>query len=72
MADGVKQPSEQGTPQGSPLSPLLTNVYLDDLDKELHRRGHRFVRYADDLMIYIRASERGSESWRASRRSSSG
>jgi RNA-directed DNA polymerase len=43
MADGVKQPSEEGTPQGSPLSPLLSNVYLDDLERMLEKRGHRFV-----------------------------
>ena len=60
MADGVKQPSEQGTPQGSPLSPLLANVMLDDLDRVLERRGQRFVRYADDLMIYV-GSERAAE-----------
>ena len=48
MADGVKQEVEEGTPQGSPLSPLLGNVMLDDLDWELDRRGHRFARYADD------------------------
>jgi RNA-directed DNA polymerase len=60
MADGVKQPTDEGTPQGSPLSPLLSNVYLDDLDRELDRRGHRFVRYADDVMIYVR-SERAGE-----------
>jgi RNA-directed DNA polymerase len=47
MADGVKQPSEEGTPQGSPLSPLLSNVYLDDLDRMLTQRGQRFVRYAE-------------------------
>jgi len=47
MADGVRQPTEDGTPQGSPLSPLLSNVYLDDLDRMLEKRGHRFVRYAD-------------------------
>jgi group II intron reverse transcriptase/maturase len=60
MADGVRQASEQGTPQGSPLSPLLANVMLDDLDSELERRGHRFVRYADDLMVYV-ASERAGQ-----------
>jgi len=59
MADGVKQPSEEGTPQGSPLSPLLANVMLDDLDRELERRGHRFVRYADDLMVYVRSQRAG-------------
>ena len=60
MADGVKQPSEEGTPQGSPLSPLLSNVYLDDLDRMLTQRGHRFVRYADDITIYV-ASKRAAE-----------
>ena len=67
MVDGVKQPTEEGTPQGSPLSPLLSNVYLDDLDRELERRGHRFVRYADDVTIYVRsqrAAERVMESTR--------
>lgn len=59
MAGGVRQPSEQGTPQGSPLSPLLSNVYLDDLDRELRRRGHRFVRYADDVMIYVQSGRAG-------------
>lgn len=57
MVEGVKQPTEVGTPQGSPLSPLLANIMLDDLDKELGRRGHAFVRYADDIRIYV-ASER--------------
>lgn len=60
MADGVKQPTEQGTPQGSPLSPLLSNVYLDDLDRMLEKREHRFVRYADDITIYVR-SKRAAE-----------
>jgi RNA-directed DNA polymerase len=60
MADGIRQPSEEGTPQGSPLSPLLGNVMLDDLDSELDRRGHCFVRYADDVMVYVE-SERAGE-----------
>ena len=60
MADGVKQPTEEGTPQGSPLSPLLSNVYLDDLDRMLEKRGHCFVRYADDITIYV-ASKRAAE-----------
>jgi RNA-directed DNA polymerase len=60
MADGVRLPSEEGTPQGSPLSPLLANVTLDDLDRELGRRGHRFVRYADDLTVYV-GSERAGQ-----------
>lgn len=54
MVDGVQQPSEVGTPQGGPLSPLLANIMLDDLDRELENRGHRFVRYADDLRVYTR------------------
>jgi hypothetical protein len=58
-ADGVKRPSEEGTPQGSPLSPLLSDVYLDDLDRMLEKRGHRFVRYADDITIYV-ASKRAA------------
>lgn len=48
MEDGLVQPTEEGTPQGGPLSPLLSNIVLDELDRELERRGHRFVRYADD------------------------
>ncbi|MGO4760101.1 reverse transcriptase domain-containing protein, partial [Streptomyces sp. 2MCAF27] len=48
MVDGVKMPGAEGTPQGSPLSPVLSNIMLDDLDRELFRRGHRFARYADD------------------------
>ena len=59
MVDGVKQTSAEGTPQGSPLSPLLSNIMLDDLDIELERRGHRFVRYADDLRVFVR-SERAA------------
>jgi RNA-directed DNA polymerase len=59
MVAGVKQPVAEGTPQGSPLSPLLSNIMLDDLDIELERRGHRFVRYADDLRVFVR-SERAA------------
>lgn len=58
---GVHQPTQRGTPQGGPLSPLLANLLLDELDRELERRGHRFVRYADDCNIYVgsrRAGER--------------
>jgi RNA-directed DNA polymerase len=57
MADGLVQPRQQGTPQGGPLSPLLSNILLTDLDRELERRGHAFCRYADDCNIYV-ASER--------------
>jgi RNA-directed DNA polymerase len=60
MDGGLVHASEQGTPQGSSLSPLLSNVMLDDLDRELERRGHRFVRYADDAMVYV-ASRRAGE-----------
>ena len=60
MAGGVAQPTEKGTPQGGPLSPLLSNVLLDDLDKELEKRGLRFCRYADDCNIYV-GSRRGGE-----------
>ena len=59
MVAGVKVATVEGTPQGSPLSPLLANVMLDDLDHELERRGHLFVRYADDLRVYV-ASERAA------------
>jgi group II intron reverse transcriptase/maturase len=60
MVDGVKQPTAEGTPQGSPLSPILSNIMLDDLDRELEGRGHRFVRYADDLRVFLR-SERAAQ-----------
>ena len=56
---GVVQDREEGTPQGGPLSPLLSNIILDDLDKELERRGHRFCRYADDCNIYVRSKAAG-------------
>ena len=60
MDDGLVQARDEGTPQGGPLSPLLSNVMLDVLDKELERRGHRFVRYADDCNVYV-ASERAGK-----------
>lgn len=59
MMDGVTSQRTQGTPQGSPLSPLLSNILLDDLDKELERRGHKFCRYADDCNIYVRSLRAG-------------
>lgn len=60
MADGVRQPTAEGTPQGSPLSPLLSNIMLDDFDQEMWSRGHRFVRYADDIRVFVR-SKRAAE-----------
>ena len=60
MVDGIRQATVEGTPQGSPLSPVLSNVMLDDLDRELWGRGHRFVRYADDLRVFVR-SERAAQ-----------
>ncbi|MGA9548421.1 MAG: group II intron reverse transcriptase/maturase [Rhodomicrobium sp.] len=59
MEDGLVRPVNEGTPQGGPLSPLLSNLVLDDLDKELSRRGHRFCRYADDCNIYVRSRRAG-------------
>lgn len=59
MPDGVVVSNDEGTPQGGPLSPLLSNIVLDELDWELQRRGHRFVRYADDCNIYVRSERAG-------------
>jgi len=59
MPDGVKVATEQGVPQGGPLSPLLSNIVLSELDEELARRGLRFVRYADDCNIYVRSERAG-------------
>jgi RNA-directed DNA polymerase len=59
MADGVVVERHEGTPQGGPLSPLLANVLLDEVDKELERRGHCFVRYADDCNVYVRSKRAG-------------
>ncbi len=59
MENGLVSPTGEGTPQGGPLSPLLSNLVLDELDRELERRGHRFVRYADDCNIYVRSERAG-------------
>ena len=59
MVDGVAMERHEGTPQGGPLSPLLANVLLDEVDKELERRGHAFVRYADDCNVYVRSRRAG-------------
>ena len=59
MENGLVSPAEEGTPQGGPLSPLLSNIVLDELDRELERRQHRFVRYADDCNIYVRSERAG-------------
>jgi group II intron reverse transcriptase/maturase len=68
MVNGVVMDTEEGTPQGGPLSPLLSNIMLDDLDKELEKRGHRFVRYADDCNIYVRSRRAGERVMRSIRR----
>jgi RNA-directed DNA polymerase len=59
MADGVAMERTEGTPQGGPLSPLLANLLLDEVDKELEKRGHTFVRYADDCNVYVRSRRAG-------------
>ncbi len=59
MEGGLTTRRTEGTPQGGPLSPLLSNIYLDDLDRELERRGHSFVRYADDCNIYVKSERAG-------------
>ena len=65
MVEGLVEASVEGTPQGGPLSPLLANIYLDALDRELERRGHRFCRYADDCNVYV-GSEAAAERTRQS------
>ncbi len=73
MEDGVVSPRTEGTPQGGPLSPLLSNILLDECDRELERRGHHFVRYADDCNVYVRSQAAGErvltslERWLAQR-----
>src|SRR5258707_15773936 len=59
MSAGLTTARREGTPQGGPLSPLLSNILLDELDKELERRGHRFCRYADDCNIYVQSRSSG-------------
>lgn len=68
MAGGVMMERHEGTPQGGPLSPLLANVLLDDVDKELERRGHAFVRYADDCNVYVRSQRAGERVMQTLRR----
>jgi len=68
MADGVVTERHEGTPQGGPLSPLLANVLLDDVDQELERRGHAFCRYADDCNVYVRSKRAGEDVMRTLRR----
>ena len=60
LEDGLVRATTEGTPQGGPLSPLLSNLVLDELDRELERRGHRFVRYADDCNIYVKSERAGN------------
>jgi RNA-directed DNA polymerase len=68
MENGLVSPSVEGTPQGGPLSPLLSNLVLDELDRELERRGHRFIRYADDCNIYVRSEKAGQRMMESVRR----
>jgi RNA-directed DNA polymerase len=65
LAGGLVRPRTEGTPQGGPLSPLLSNILLDDLDRELERRGHAFCRYADDCNIYVRTRRSGERVMRS-------
>ena len=68
MVNGVVMERHEGTPQGGPLSPLLANVLLDDVDQELERRGHRFVRYADDCNVYVQSQRAGDDVLKVLRR----
>ena len=68
MEGGLVSPSEEGTPQGGPLSPLLSNIVLDELDEELEKRGHKFARYADDCNIYVRSRRAGQRVMESLRR----
>jgi group II intron reverse transcriptase/maturase len=68
MASGVVMERHEGTPQGGPLSPLLANVLLDEVDKELEKRGHAFARYADDCNVYVRSRRAGERTMQALQR----
>src|SRR5438874_3350115 len=68
LAYGVVIERHEGTPQGGPLSPLLANVLLDEVDKELERRGHAFIRYADDCNVYVRSRRAGERTMELLRR----
>ena len=65
MENGLVSPAEEGTPQGGPLSPVLSNIVLNEQDQELERRGHRFTRYADDCNIYVRSRRAGERVMRS-------
>jgi RNA-directed DNA polymerase len=65
LENGLVSPAEEGTPQGGPLSPVLSNIVLHELDQELERRGHRFTRYADDCNIYVRSRRAGERVMRS-------
>ena len=65
LIDGICQPSKEGTMQDGPLSPLLSNIYLDDLDKELEQRGLSFVRYADDFVIFTKSQTAAQRVYRS-------
>jgi retron-type reverse transcriptase len=67
LANGIAMERHEGTPQGGPLSPLLANVLLDEVDKELEKRGHSFVRYADDCNVYLRSKRAGERVMQAPR-----
>jgi RNA-directed DNA polymerase len=68
LEGGLVSPSEKGTPQGGPLSPLLSNIVLDELDQELEKRGHKFARYADDCNVYVRSERAGQRVMKSVRR----
>jgi retron-type reverse transcriptase len=68
MVDGVVMGTEEGTPQGGPLSPLLSNIVLTELDRKLEERGHRFVRYADDCNIFVKSERAGKRVMESTKR----